>query len=242
MKGEWGKWKGKKGLELAKRIVMEHYERTGKVLSIKKALPGFYDRLNRKKEYEKFGIKTCYDFIEKYCGLKVSRELPGAWEGEKGLELAKKKIEEYVNEKGTIPTTEEFKKFAVRGNVMDMAVGIVIGGAFGKIISSLVKDVILPPIGLLLGNVDFTQLVITLREKTAAADAVTINYGVFLSTILDFIIIAFAIFMIIRQMNRLKKEEEAAPAAPTTKECPYCFSVIPIKATRCPNCTSELQS
>ena len=121
-----------------------------------------------------------------------------------------------------------------------MAVGIVIGGAFGKIISSLVKDVIMPPIGLLLGGVDFTQLAITLREKTEIADAVTINYGLFINTLIDFVIIAFAIFMIIRQMNKLKKKEEAVPAVVTTKECPHCFSAIPIKATRCPNCTSEL--
>ena len=135
---------------------------------------------------------------------------------------------------------QEFKKFAVKGNVVDMAVGIVIGGAFGKIISSLVKDVIMPPIGLLLGGVDFTQLVITLREKTEAVEAVTINYGLFVSTIVDFIIIALAIFMIIRQMNKLKKKEDIPPAVVTTKECPHCFSAIPIKATRCPNCTSEL--
>lgn len=136
---------------------------------------------------------------------------------------------------------KEFKEFAMRGNVVDMAVGIIIGGAFGKIISSLVNDVLMPPIGLLLGNVDFSNLAITLKAKTAGAEAVTIKYGVFVNTVLDFIIIAFAIFMVIKQMNRLKKKE-TAPAAvePTTKECPNCFTSIPIKATRCPNCTSEL--
>jgi len=133
---------------------------------------------------------------------------------------------------------KEFKEFAMRGNVVDMAVGIILGAAFGKIVSSFVNDVIMPPIGMLLGNVDFSQLAITLKEKSAAAEAVTIKYGVFINTILDFIIIAFAIFIVIRQMNRFKKE--APVAEPTTKECPKCFTGIPIKATRCPNCTSEL--
>lgn len=136
---------------------------------------------------------------------------------------------------------KEFKEFAMRGNVVDMAVGIVIGAAFGKIVSSFVNDVIMPPIGLLLGNIDFSQLAITLKEKTAATEAVTINYGVFINTILDFIIVAFAIFMVIKQMNRFERKEEAQVAEPTTKDCPKCFTAIPIKATRCPNCTSELQ-
>jgi large conductance mechanosensitive channel len=136
----------------------------------------------------------------------------------------------------------EFKEFAMRGNVVDMAVGIVIGGAFGKIVSSLVNDVIMPPIGVLLGNVDFASLAITLKGKTAEAEAVTVKYGVFINTVLDFVIVAFAIFMVIKQMNRLKRKEEAPPPAPTTRECPKCFSTIPIKATRCPNCTSELQA
>lgn len=133
---------------------------------------------------------------------------------------------------------KEFKDFAMRGNVIDMAVGIVIGGAFGKIVSSFVKDIIMPPIGYLMGNVDFSNLAITLQEKTADAAAVTINYGVFINTLIDFIIIAFAIFMVVKQMNKLKKEEPAAE--PTTKPCPKCFTDIPIKATRCPNCTSEI--
>ena len=135
---------------------------------------------------------------------------------------------------------KEFKEFAMRGNVVDMAVGIIIGGAFGKIVSSLVKDVIMPPIGLLLGNVDFSALSITLRAKTETAEAVAINYGLFINTVLDFLIVAFAIFMVIKQMNRFKKPAPAA--APTTKDCPFCFSAIAVKATRCPHCTSEVKS
>ena len=140
---------------------------------------------------------------------------------------------------------KEFKEFAMRGNVMDMAVGIIIGAAFGKIITSFVSDVLMPPIGLLLGKVDFNNLFITLSSQSFAtlADAkkagvVTINYGLFLNTVIDFLIVAFVIFMMIRQINRLKKQPE--PAVPTTKDCSHCFSVIPIKATRCPHCTSEL--
>ncbi len=137
---------------------------------------------------------------------------------------------------------KEFKEFAMRGNVVDMAVGIIIGGAFGKIISSLVNDIIMPPIGVLLGNVDFSNLVFVLKEGAEGAEAVTLRYGLFINTVLDFVIVAFAIFMVIKQMNRLKKKEEAAPPAPTTKECPKCFSVIPIKATKCPNCTSDISN
>jgi large conductance mechanosensitive channel len=133
---------------------------------------------------------------------------------------------------------QEFKEFAMRGNVVDMAVGIVIGGAFGKIVSSLVNDIIMPPIGVLMGNVDFSKLVYTLKEPVGDVAAVTLNYGAFINTIVDFIIVAFAIFIVIKQMNRLKKTEPAA--APTTKPCPYCLSTIPIKATRCAQCTSEL--
>jgi len=134
----------------------------------------------------------------------------------------------------------EFREFAMRGNVVDMAVGIIIGGAFGKIVSSFVSDVIMPPIGMLLGNVDFSDLAITLKEKTAETGAVTLNYGTFINSVLDFVIVAFAIFFVIKQMNRLKKKEVASAAAPTTKECPRCFSTVAIKATRCPNCTSEI--
>ncbi|MBW6508238.1 MAG: large-conductance mechanosensitive channel protein MscL [Desulfuromonadales bacterium] len=136
---------------------------------------------------------------------------------------------------------KEFKEFAMRGNVMDMAVGIIIGAAFGKIVSSFVNDVIMPPIGYLLGNVDFSDLVITMKAATSETEAVVIKYGAFINTVIDFIIVALAIFMVIKQMNRLKKAEPApAPAEPTTKDCPKCFSDIPIKATRCPQCTSEI--
>jgi large conductance mechanosensitive channel len=135
---------------------------------------------------------------------------------------------------------KEFKEFAMRGNVMDMAVGIIIGAAFGKIVSSFVKDVLMPPIGLLMGNVDFSNLAITLKQKTAEAEAVAIKYGLFINTVIDFIIVAFAVFIVIRQINRFKKQEEAPPAVPTTKTCPFCQSTIAIKASRCAQCTSEL--
>ena len=142
---------------------------------------------------------------------------------------------------------KEFREFVMRGNVMDMAIGIVLGGAFGKIVSSFVKDVLMPPLGLLLGNVDFTGLFIDLSGKGYAtlaqaqeAGAPTINYGIFINTVVDFVIIAFAIFIVVRQINALKRQEEAPAAEPTTKPCPYCLSEIPIKATRCAHCTSEL--
>jgi large conductance mechanosensitive channel len=149
---------------------------------------------------------------------------------------------------------KEFKEFAVKGNVVDMAIGIVIGAAFGTIIKSLVADVIMPPIGLLLGGVDFSNLFIILKQGTEvaatyatmaeaqAAGAVTLNYGQFINTIISFLIVAFAIFMLIRSMNKLKRAEEAPPAAaPTTKECQFCLTAIPVKATRCPNCTSNIE-
>jgi len=147
---------------------------------------------------------------------------------------------------------KEFKEFAMRGNVVDMAVGIIIGAAFGTIINSFVADIIMPPIGLILGNVDFSGMFILLKEgKSAgpyetiaaakAAGAVTLNYGVFINTVISFLIIAFSVFIVIRNVNRLKRKEEAPSAVPTTKECPYCMSVIPIKAVRCPQCTSELK-
>ncbi len=142
---------------------------------------------------------------------------------------------------------KEFKDFAMRGNVVDMAVGIIIGAAFGKIVSSLVNDIIMPPIGVLLGGVDFSEIFINLSggtydSLTAAqqAGAATINVGVFINTVLDFIIVAFAIFMVIRAMNKLKRKEEAPAPAPTTKDCPHCLSSIPIKATRCAHCTSQV--
>jgi large conductance mechanosensitive channel len=145
---------------------------------------------------------------------------------------------------------KEFKEFAMRGNVVDMAVGIIIGAAFGGIIKSLVADVIMPPIGLLLGGVDFSDLFINLSDGDYAslaeaqeAGAATINLGVFINTILNFIIVAFAIFLLIRAINQLKKEEEAAPEPePTAKECPFCCSEVPIKATRCGHCTSEMST
>lgn len=137
---------------------------------------------------------------------------------------------------------KEFKEFAMRGNVADMAVGIIIGGAFGKIVSSLVNDVLMPPLGMLLGNVDFSDLAFVLRVKTEEAAAVTLRYGLFINTILDFIIVAFAIFMVIKGMNRLKQKEAvpAAPAPASTRHCPKCDSEISVKATRCPHCTSDL--
>ena len=144
---------------------------------------------------------------------------------------------------------EEFKKFAMRGNVVDMAVGIIIGAAFGKIVSSLVNDVIMPPIGKLMGGVDFTGLFVNLGDVPYAtlaaaqeAGAPTINYGVFINTVLDFLIVAFAIFMAIKGMNSLKKKDEEAPAAPDTKECPECLSEIPLAAKRCRYCASEVAS
>ncbi len=140
---------------------------------------------------------------------------------------------------------EEFKKFAMRGNVVDMAVGIVIGAAFGKIVSSFVKDVLMPPLGKLMGGVDFSNLYINLSEGSYAslaaaqeAGAATINYGVFINTVLDFLIVAFAIFMVIKAMNKMKKEEP--PKEPNTKSCPQCISDIPIAAKRCKFCTSEV--
>jgi large conductance mechanosensitive channel len=142
---------------------------------------------------------------------------------------------------------KEFKEFAMRGNVVDMAVGIIIGAAFGKIVTSAVNDIIMPPIGLLLGKVDFTSLFLNLSPthynsiaEAKAAGAPTINYGLFINTILDFTIVAFVLFLIIRQINRLKSQP--APASPTTKPCPFCLSAIPLGATRCPNCTSEVKA
>jgi len=142
---------------------------------------------------------------------------------------------------------KEFREFAMRGNVVDMAVGIIIGAAFGKIVTSLVNDVIMPPIGMLLGGADFSNLFLNLGggdypSLAAAQDAgaATLNYGVFLNTILDFVIVAFALFLVIKQMNRLRRAEPAA--APTTRDCPRCLSKIPLKASRCAYCTSEVQA
>jgi large conductance mechanosensitive channel len=139
---------------------------------------------------------------------------------------------------------KEFREFAVKGNVVDMAVGIIIGAAFGKIINSFVSDVLMPPIGLLLGKVDFSNLFLNLSGKpyetvssAKAAGAATINYGLFLNTLIDFAIVAFAISILVQQVNRLKRQPEQ-----TTKECPFCLSKIPLKATRCPSYTSELKT
>ena len=144
---------------------------------------------------------------------------------------------------------KEFKEFILRGSVLDLAIGIIIGAAFGKIVTSFVNDVLMPPVGLLLGKVDFANLFINLSGQpyatladAKAAGAATINYGLFINAVLDFVIVAFVIFLIVRQVNRMRRKPAAVPAEPTTKECPYCFSVIPIKALRCPNCTSDLKS
>jgi len=148
---------------------------------------------------------------------------------------------------------KEFKEFIMRGNVMDMAVGIIIGAAFGGIVKSLVDDVIMPPIGLLLGKVDFANLFAVLKQGATpapyasvaaakAAGAVTLNFGLFVNTIINFAIVGFAIFLLVKGVNQLRRQKPAPAAAPTTKDCPFCFSAIPIKATRCPNCTSELKA
>jgi len=143
----------------------------------------------------------------------------------------------------------EFKEFAMRGNVLDMAVGIIIGAAFGKIVSSFVNDVIMPPIGLLVGNVDFSNLFINLSGQSyaslaaaKAAGAPVVAIGVFLNSVFDFLIVAFVIFLLIRQVNRTKRQTEVPAVAPITRDCPFCWSSIPMKATRCPHCTSELKA
>ena len=147
---------------------------------------------------------------------------------------------------------KEFREFIMRGNVIDLAVGVIIGAAFGGVVNSLVNDVIMPPIGLALGQVDFKDLFILLKEGTTPgpyatvaaakeAGAVTLNWGAFVNTVINFLIVGFAIFLLVRAVNRIHKKPESAPAAPT-KECPYCLSSVPLKATRCPHCTSELKA
>ena len=146
-------------------------------------------------------------------------------------------------------TLDEFKEIAIKGNVLDMAIGVIIGGAFGKIVSSLLADVLMPPIGLLMGNVDFSSLFVSLNGQVypslvaaKAAGAPTLNYGVFLNSVLDFVIVAFVIFMVIKQINRLKRQAPApTPAAPTTKACPECLSNIPLNARRCAFCTASIE-
>lgn len=137
---------------------------------------------------------------------------------------------------------KEFREFAMKGNVVDLAVGVIIGGAFGKIVSSLVSDVLMPPFGLLLGGLDFSNLGITLKEAVGANPAVQIKYGLFINSVIDFIIVAFCIFMMIRTMNALRRKAEAPAslAVPTTKSCPECAMTIPVSAKRCGFCTSVL--
>lgn len=148
---------------------------------------------------------------------------------------------------------KEFREFAVKGNVVDMAVGIIIGAAFGTIVKSLVDDIIMPPIGMVLGNVDFNNLFLVLKPgaeavgpyatlaDATAAGAVTINYGVFFNNIITFIIVAWAVFLLLKAVNRMRRQEQVAPASPTEKPCPFCASAIPIAASRCPHCTSQLE-
>ncbi len=147
---------------------------------------------------------------------------------------------------------KEFREFVMRGNVLDMAVGIIMGVAFGLIVNSLVQDVIMPPIGLILGRMDFTNIFTVLREGSKAAGpygtlaaakaagAVTMNWGVFVNTIINFVIVAFAVFLIVKGVNKARRGQGPQPAEPVTKECPYCISAIPVKATRCPHCTSDV--
>lgn len=156
-------------------------------------------------------------------------------------------------EPGVSEMLKEFIKFMMRGNVMDMAVGIIIGAAFGKIVTSLVSDVIMPPIGLLLGKADFSNLFFVLRQgnppepystlaEAQKSGAVTLNYGLFINTIIGFVIVGFSVYLLIRWVNRLTAlvPKKDAPAAPTTKNCPYCLSLVPLGATRCPQCTSTI--
>ncbi|MBI2246562.1 MAG: large conductance mechanosensitive channel protein MscL [Armatimonadetes bacterium] len=140
----------------------------------------------------------------------------------------------------------EFKEFIMRGNVVDLAIGIILGAAFGKIVTSFVSDILMPPVGLALGRVDFANLFYSLNgqryptlQAAKAAGAPTINYGIFINTTIDLIVVAFVIFLVVRQINRMRRE---APTTPNTRECPYCASVIPLKATRCPNCTSHVHA
>lgn len=157
--------------------------------------------------------------------------------------------ENHVVDEGRCAMLKEFKAFAMRGNVLDMAVGIIIGAAFGKIASSFVADILMPPIGLLLGRIDLSSLFISLSGQSyptvaaaKAAGAPTLNYGIFIATLIDFVIVAFVIFLLIRQVNRMTQKPAAPPAPPTTRDCPYCLSKIPIKAARCASCTSDVRA
>lgn len=142
---------------------------------------------------------------------------------------------------------KEFKEFALRGNMLDMAVGIILGAAFGKIVSSFVTDILTPPLGLLLGRANFSNLFLNLSaqpyatlEEARAAGAATLNYGIFLNTVADFLLVSLAIFLLVRQVNRLQRQP--APVPPSARECPFCVSSVPLRATRCPHCTSELKA
>lgn len=165
------------------------------------------------------------------------------------LGLAQMSNSQPVFSTGGAPMLKEFKEFAMRGNVLDMAVGIIIGATFGRIISSFVEDILMPPIGMLLGKVDFGNLFYTLsgeaHDTLAAAKeagAVTVNYGVFFNHIFNFLIVAFAVYLLIRQVNRLKRAEDQAAAPPTAKDCPFCKMSVPLAATRCGHCTSDLKT
>ncbi len=143
---------------------------------------------------------------------------------------------------------KEFKEFAMRGNVLDMAVGIVIGAAFGQIVTSFVQDILMPPVGRLLGHADFSNLFVSLSgthydtvAAAKAAGAATLNYGLFLNTVINFLIVAFAVFLLVRWVNRMAAKPAPAPAAPTTRDCPFCLTAVPLKATRCAHCTSEIR-
>lgn len=147
---------------------------------------------------------------------------------------------------------KEFREFAIKGNVVDMAVGIIIGGAFGTVVRSMVDDVIMPPVGMLVGNVDFAELFVTIRQGTTEgpyptiaaakeAGAITLNIGLFINAVISFLIVGFAVFLLVRAVNRMNREEPVPPPAPTEKPCPYCAMTIPLVASRCPHCTSELQ-
>lgn len=144
---------------------------------------------------------------------------------------------------------KEFKEFAIRGIVVDLAVGIIIGAAFTSVVNSLVEDILMPPIGMVIGNVDFSNLFINLDDRSypslvaaQEAGAATINYGLFINSVITFLITTFAVFLLVRAINRLKRQSEPEIVEPDAMECPYCFTTIPVKATRCPNCTSQLQS
>jgi large conductance mechanosensitive channel len=190
--------------------------------------PGGLKRTGGERRSQAYNAET--------CELPESDRFPVRWES-------------CISKRRRAAMLKEFKEFAMRGNVLDMAIGIIMGAAFGRIVSSFVADVLMPPLGLLMGGVDFSNKFLTLSGASAAtleeakkAGAVTVNYGLFLNTVIDFLIVAFAVFLLVRQINRLKRQPAPAPAAPTTKECPYCLSAIPLKATKCAFCTAEVKA